>query len=179
MLSGETYVTINNFVMPVSGWIPNNREVHFYVPIDNEHAWRYDLGCRLEKPVRETYLHRKKQIGPDYRRIRNPGNHYLQDREIQKKSDFTGIEDFLNEDCCATESMGPVFDRSTEHLGASDKGIIAVRRFLLDAVASFQAGLEPPHIVMDSAKNDFRHIVATSKLVPSGQHWRDHFPDFA
>ena len=75
-----------------------------------------------------------------------------------------------------TESMGPICDRSSEHLGASDKGIIAVRRFLLDAVKSLQAGLEPPHIIMDTAKNDFPQIVTTSKLVPPGQDWRDHFP---
>lgn len=177
MASGETYVTINNFVMPVSGWLPNNHEVHFYVPIDDEHAWRYDLGCKLDRPVQQGEVHRRKQIGPDYRRIRNPSNQYLQNREVQRKSDFTGIEDFLNEDSCATESMGAIYDRSIEHLGASDKGIIAVRRFLLDAVTSFETGLEPPHIVMDPAKNDFLHIVTSAKLVPPGQHWRDCFPD--
>jgi len=179
MASGETYVTINNFVMPVSGWIPHNKEVHFYVPIDDEHTWRYDFGFRWDKPVEESRLHRRKQIGPDYRRIRNPSNRYLQDRDVQRKADFTGIEDFLNEDSCATESMGPIYDRSTEHLGASDKGLIAVRRFLLNAVKSFEAGREPPHIVMDPAKNNFHHIETTNKLLPPGQDWRDHFPKLA
>jgi len=177
MISGETYVTINNFVMPVSGWIPNNNEIHFYVPMDDAHTWRYDLGCRLDREVKKDEAHRRDQIGPDYQRIRNPGNQYLQDRELQRHSDFTGIEDFLNEDSCAVESMGPIYDRSTEHLGASDKGVIALRRYLIDAVKSLQAGLEPPHLVMDPAKNDFRHIVTTSDYVPPGRYWREHFPN--
>ncbi len=177
MDSGETYVTINNFVMPVAGWLPHNNEVHFYVPLDDEHTWRYDLGYTRDRPVEKGRLHRREQIGPDYRRLRNPGNHYLQDRDFQKKSDFTGIEDFLNEDSCATESMGPIYDRRKEHLGASDKGIIAIRRFLLAAVASIQNGAEPPHIIADSAKNDFHHIVTTSDFVPPGRYWREHFPN--
>ena len=179
MASGETYVTLNNFVMPVSGWLPHNNEVHFYVPIDDEHSWRYDLGFTRGRPVEKGRLHRGKQIGPDYRRIRNPSNQYLQDREVQRRADFTGIEDFLNEDSCATESMGAIYDRSSEHLGASDEGIIAVRRFLLDAVKSLHHGLEPPHVIMDAAKNDFPQIVTSSKLVPPGQDWRDHFPNLA
>ena len=51
---------------------------------------------------------------------------------MQKTVNFTGIDDFLNHDACATESMGAIFDRSKEHLGVSDKAVIAVRRFLLE-----------------------------------------------
>jgi len=176
--SGENYVRVSTFVMPESCWISNrnNREVHFYVPIDDEHTWRYDLGFKWDKPVEERDVHRRTQIGPDYRKIRNLGNHYLQDRRNQKERDFTGIEDFLNEDACATESMGPICDRSREHLGISDKGIIELRRFLFDAVKSIQKGEEPPHLVYDPSKNEFPHIDAVRKTLPPGQDWRDHFP---
>jgi hypothetical protein len=54
------------------------KEVHLYVPIDDTHAWRYDLGFRTDRPVRPDEVHRRVQIGTDYRRYRHQGNHYLQ-----------------------------------------------------------------------------------------------------
>ena len=84
-------------------------------------AWRYDLGFLTDRAITAQDVHRREQIRPDFRRIRNQRNHYLQDRQLQKTTDYTGIEDFLNEDACATESMGPIFDRTREHLGISDK----------------------------------------------------------
>ncbi|HLY66009.1 MAG TPA: hypothetical protein VKU60_10795, partial [Chloroflexota bacterium] len=143
---------------------------------DDTHAWRYDLGFFRDRPATEADVHRRAQIGPDYRRIRTQANHYLQDREAQRKRDFTGIEDFLNEDACATETMGRIYDRSREHLGASDKGVIAVRRRLLDAVRDFEAGQEPPHIVTDPAANDMSHVDTLAGVIPSSRHWREHFP---
>ena len=74
-----------------------------------------------DRAITAQDVHRREQIRPDFRRIRNQRNHYLQDRQLQKTTDYTGIEDFLNEDACATESMGPIFDRTREHLGISDK----------------------------------------------------------
>ena len=67
-------------------------------------------------------------IGPNYLKIRNQGNHYLQDRQSQRTVNFTGIEGFLAQDSCVTESMGSVCDRTKEHLGASDKTVIAIRK---------------------------------------------------
>ena len=79
-------------------------------------------------------------VGADYRKLRNIGNNYLQDRQVQKTVNFTGIEEFLNQDACATESMGSIVDRTKEHLGVSDSYVIQVRRFLLKAVRDLQAG---------------------------------------
>lgn len=118
----------------------------------------------------------RKQIGPDFRKVRNPGNHYLQDREVQRSRDFTGIEDFLNEDACATESMGPICDRTPEHLRVSDQGVKELRRFLFDALARVQAGQNPPHVVSNPERNNFRDIDAVWKVLPPGEKWRDHLP---
>jgi hypothetical protein len=170
------YVRVSSFVMPVSCWVPaRNRETHMYVPADDEHSWRYDLGFLRDRKPTEEDLNRKTQIGPDYRRIRNLKNNYLQDRRLQATSDYTGIENFLNEDGCATESMGPLFDRTREHLGVSDKAVIAVRKYLLNAVKEFQGGKEPPHIVRDPAENHFPHIDTFAQTIPAGIHWRERF----
>jgi phenylpropionate dioxygenase-like ring-hydroxylating dioxygenase large terminal subunit len=181
--SSRKYVRVSSFVMPVAGCVPagarteeiDGFEIHMYVPADDTHSWRYDLGFKRSRPVREEEVHRRKQIGPDYRRIRNLQNHYLQDRQMQKTVNFTGIEDYLNHDSCATESMGPICDRSREHLGVSDKAVIALRKFLLNAVKGFQQGKEPPHIIRDPTKNRFPHIDSIAELILAEIPWRQHF----
>jgi hypothetical protein len=39
--------------------------------------------------------------------------------------------------------MGPIYDRSQEHLGTTDLAIIAARRRLLEAARQLQHGVEP------------------------------------
>ena len=170
------YVRVSSFVMPVSCWVPaRNREAHIYVPADDEHAWRYDLGFLHDrKPTAEDW-NRKTQIGPDYRKYRNLQNNYLQDRQLQATTNYTGIENFLNHDGCATETMGPIYDRSREHLGVSDKAVIAVRKYLINAVQEFQNGKEPPHIVRDPGSNRFPHIDTFAQTIPADINWRDRF----
>jgi len=171
-----TYVRVSSFITPLSCWVPASRkEVHLYVPADDTHSWRYDLGFIPERPVRDDEVHRRKQIGPDYRRIRNSRNHYLQDREVQNTKTYTGIEDFLNHDSCATESMGSIYDRSREHLGASDTAVIAMRRFLLRVLRELGEGKEPPHIVKDPSQNHFLHVDTLAELIPPGKTWRESF----
>jgi phthalate 4,5-dioxygenase len=179
----QHYVRFSAFVMPVYGCVPAGRptneldgyEIHTYVPADDTHCWRYDMGFRRTRAVQADEVHRRKQIGPDYLRIRNARNNYLQDRQMQKTLNFTGIEDFLNHDACATESMGSIFDRSQEHLGVSDKAVIAVRKFLLTTVKALQDGKEPPHLVREPARNWFPHIDCFAYLLPRTVHWRQHF----
>ncbi|NIO08580.1 MAG: Rieske 2Fe-2S domain-containing protein [Deltaproteobacteria bacterium] len=172
----QTYVRVSSFTTPISCWVPaRNRETHIYVPADDTHSWRYDLGFFKDRAVRDDEVHRRKQIGPDYRRIRNLQNHYLQDREVQKTVSYTGIEDFLNHDSCATETMGPLYDRSKEHLGVSDTAVIAMRKYLLDSAKALQDGEEPPHIVRDPAKNNFGHVDTIAQVIPSNVPWREYF----
>ena len=179
----QHYVRMSAFVLPVYGCVPAGRptneldgyEIHTYVPADDTHCWRYDIGFRRSRAVEEDEVHRRKQIGPDYLRIRNARNNYLQDRQMQKTINFTGIEDFLNHDACATESMGPIFDRSREHLGVSDKAVIAVRKCLLNSVKALQDGKEPLHMVREPQRNWFSNIDCFAYLLPRSVPWRQHF----
>jgi phthalate 4,5-dioxygenase oxygenase subunit len=179
----QHYIRFSAFVTPVYGCVPAGRptneldgyEIHTYVPADDTHCWRYDIGFRRTRAVLEDEVHRRKQINPDYTRIRHARNNYLQDRQMQKTVNFTGIEDFLNHDACATESMGPIFDRSKEHLGVSDKAVIAVRKSLLSSVRALLEGKDPPHLVREAHHNWFPHIDCFAYLLPRSVHWRQHF----
>ena len=116
-------------------------------------------------------------VGPDYRKLRNIRNNYLQDRNVQKTVNFTGIEEFLNQDACATESMGPIVDRTKEHLGVSDSYIIQVRRFLLKALRDLQVGKPPPGLVYDSGHADFSRSRCDVAYLPANVSWRTLFED--
>jgi phthalate 4,5-dioxygenase len=175
---GERYVRISSFVWPTHCWVnARHAEVHFYVPLDDTHAWRYDLGLVSDRPVEPRDLHKAPAIGPDYRRHQNASNHYLQDRQKQQREDFTGIEHFFVEDACATESQGPIWDRSREHLGASDRAVIVMRQALVKAVQAFQAGSEPPHLVWDAAQNQFGHVAAVQQRIPADTDWHALLPN--
>jgi phthalate 4,5-dioxygenase len=74
-------------------------------------------------------------------------NHWAFDPAEQRTRTYLGMgEDDINlHDQWAVESMGAIQDRTREHLGTSDKVIMANRRLLLKAaIDTVQAGGEPP-----------------------------------
>jgi len=164
---GVTYLRVSNFVMPCHGFVPTgglkgNPEgytIHSHVPVDDEHALRFNIFFRRHQPVSDEEKQLEGGIGPDHIKVRNIRNDYLQDREEQKHETFTGMgKQFLIHDSCATESMGPIYDRSKEHLGAGDITAIAVRKFLLQSVRALDMGKEPPHIIRTPEQNDLHHV---------------------
>jgi hypothetical protein len=71
--------------------------------------------------------------------------------------------------------MGSIYDRGQEHLGTSDKAVIALRRFLLKAVKSVQEGKAPPHVVTSEAENVFPQIDSIAEVIPADRHWSEVF----
>jgi phthalate 4,5-dioxygenase len=98
----------------------------------------------------------------------------LQNRTLQKTVSYTGIEAVnpAEQDGCATESMGAICDRSKEHLGHSDKTIIALRKMLLRAVNDLAEGKEPPHVIRDPEKNDFSKLRSIKAVLSAGMDWK-------
>jgi phthalate 4,5-dioxygenase len=178
------YVRISHFVMPFIGCVPVGREIDgkldgfkavYQVPADDQTTWRYDFFFKWSRPMTKEDSSKRDFVGPGYRKIRNLANRYLQDRQVQKTVSFTGIEEFLNQDACATESMGPIVDRTKEHLGVSDSYIIQVRRFLLKALREVASGEAPPGVIYDPAKADFSGVRCDVAHLPAGISWRTLF----
>ena len=172
----QTYVRVSSFVMPVSCWVPaRHKEVHMYVPIDDEHSWRWDFGMTPKPMAPGDPIPRRDQLDENLRRFRNRDNDYLIDRDEQRTKTFLGIgHDFLPHDGMATETMGHIYDRRQEHLGVSDMGVIAVRRRLLKAVETLQRGDPLPHIVTDP-EQPMTHIDTIAEMIPASESWREHF----
>jgi hypothetical protein len=76
------------------------------------------------------------------------------------------------QDACATESMGSVCDRTREHLGYGDKTVIAIRRYLLDALRMVAEGRDPPHVIRDPDRRAAPDLISAGGVVPAGAGWR-------
>jgi hypothetical protein len=112
--------------------------------------------------------------GPDhvdqetFRAKRNMRNNWGIDRSVQKTETYSGIEGVNTQDRAVQESMGPIVDRSEEYLGPADKAIIAMRRLLLQAVKTVQAGGSPPAV-----DTSYYTLRAIERIIPDGEEWRD------
>jgi phthalate 4,5-dioxygenase len=66
------------------------------------------------------------------------------DREIQRTVNYTGMLGNRIQDAAVTESMGPIYDRTKEHLGTSDLAIIFFRKQLIRMALDLAKGIEHP-----------------------------------
>ncbi len=173
----QSYIRVSSFVTPLSVWVPaRNKEVHMYVPIEDGSSWRWDFGISPHKMEADEPIPRRDQIDERFMRFRNASNDYLIDREEQQTKTFLGLGfNFLPHDGMATESMGHIYDRRTEHLAVSDMGVIAVRRFLLKSIEKLQDGEPLPHTSKDP-EDPQGHIDTFAEFMPPDKPWREHYP---
>jgi phthalate 4,5-dioxygenase oxygenase subunit len=65
--------------------------------------------------------------------------------------------------------MGPVVDRTQEHLGTSDVAIIRMRRRMLEAVRRLEAG--EPLLAQDPA-TPFARLKADQRIIKIDEPWQ-------
>jgi 5,5'-dehydrodivanillate O-demethylase oxygenase subunit len=111
--------------------------MHWRTPVDDTHTEifiaYYDPdpeGCEIDEPP--TLQYAPPQVGPD--------GEYLMDS-------------FFSQDKMAWETQGPVFNRSQERLGYSDRGIVMVREMIHEQIEKVQRGEDPLGLVWDPAQN--------------------------
>jgi hypothetical protein len=156
--------------------------VNWFVPVDEGHHWRYTFNFDRETPVDRAAAHRSQlPATPDYRPEPNRTNRYMQDRATMTTGTYSGIPMrlFTAQDLWATESAGPVQDRTQEHLAYTDRGIVTTRSLLLRAIKEVEAGREPPHIVRSPAANQFPQLVARNDVLPTDVDWRTYWMEAA
>jgi hypothetical protein len=89
------------------------------------------------------------------------------DRDIQKHDTFTGILGVNTQDRAIQELMGPIVDRSREHLGPADRAIIVMRQTLQNAVRTVADGGEAPGTTRNLA-----NLRAADAVLPLLADWR-------
>ena len=65
-------------------------------------------------------------------------NNFLMNPDIKKSKSFTGIPSVRLQDDAVITSMGPILDRTREHLGTADAAVIRVRRRMLEAARALR-----------------------------------------
>src|SRR6185295_12340694 len=82
--------------------------------------------------------------------LQNKRNDYLIDRDKQKAGEhFSGVEGIAMQDASLQESMGPIQDRTREHLCPTDRGIVLARKKLLEAARAAGEGKPVPALRAD------------------------------
>jgi len=98
-------------------------------------------------------------------------NHFHQDREaMHSRASWSGFHGITQEDAVISTSMGPVYDRSTEHLVAADAAIVRLRQRLLESVRRSEAGEDPIGLNLE----DLTHMRGFDVDINEGESWRTH-----
>lgn len=175
----KQYLRTSYFVLPNLCAVPGQMQgegynMNWHAPIDDEHNWKYTITFSRKRPIaKQSDVGR--EVDSHYMPIRNRANRYLQDREMIKTTNFSGIgPGFLSQDACATEGPGPIQDRTQEHLVSSDKTIVAARKLLLKAIRDVEEGREPTHVIRDPKLNHFPHLQVISEVIPNSVNVKDY-----
>jgi phthalate 4,5-dioxygenase oxygenase subunit len=154
------YWRFNHFLMPFYSMTPRGGSGHAFVPLDDNNCWSYNLSARSDRPFTDEEreiahtgiakdpdqaggIHMNERLPGTFIAKRNLSNDFLIDREMQRTVNFTGIPGTGTQDSMAQISMRPISDRTKEHLGVTDVGIIQARRLMLGEAIDLLEGIEP------------------------------------
>jgi hypothetical protein len=177
----NTHVRVTNLVFPNAFVIPMSREMtitQWHVPIDDTKHYWYAIFTSFGAPVDKDEMRRQRlQLYelPDYVPRKNKRNNYGFDPHEQEHQTYTGMGADINvHDQWACESMGPIADRTREHLGQSDKAIAAYRRLLRSAMDAMEKGESPPIIFDATAAKAMTGPPAIDGIGPTDD-WRSYW----
>lgn len=164
-VGNEKYTTVSYFVMPTMNKVGYHHEedhpagfrashhgyeaMRWRVPVDDLHTLHVTVAFSplIDGKAAPTLPADRQEEGIS----ETPAGVYRWDESI-------GAIARGDQDRCAQESQGPIFDRTTEHLGASDKGVILLRNLYQEAIEAVQQGLDPLGVSRDPAKNKIIEI---------------------
>ena len=133
------------------------------VPIDNETHWRWNFFVRRDAPLDAHHRvpsHLKKPGEYSIRITSRATVRTVHARPLDDEQNFTGMSNFNTHDAFATETPGPIQDRTKEHLATTDVAIAAARRQILSAIEDVRAGRDPLGLVRDPGANRFPDMLS-------------------
>jgi len=151
MSEALTHVRVTHALFPHTFVIPLSETMtitQMHVPVDDTHTYWYAFFTSFADPVDKDVMReqRLRHISlPDYIPKSGRHNNWGFDPNEQVSRTYLGMgEDDINvHDQWACESMGAIQDRTREHLGTSDRAIMANRRLLMQAIDDVEAGRDP------------------------------------
>jgi hypothetical protein len=165
------YWRVTPFMLPAYTIIPGRiSDAYTFtgaVPCDDTSMIGITVTWSAEHPVpKRPFV----DVDANYVALQNKANDYLIDREAQKTVSFTGIKNIRVQDMAVQEDQrGPRSDRTREHLGSSDTGVIATRRRLMHQAQALARGTEPSQPTAPDAYRVRSMAVVADRRVP----WQD------
>ena len=196
---GNSYWRATHFLFPFYGMFPATPArvpLSIYVPIDDYYTMHFGLEWH---PTKELKGNRRpegdlpdevgvltggagpwkpEKKGTFYSKwwpAMSPETDFHMDLEAKKKFNYTGIPSVRQQDAALEWSMGPIMDRTKEHLGTADATVIKSRRRLIAAARAFaEDGTPPP-----GSQNPELYKVRSCSVVLSGdQDWQEALGDW-
>jgi 5,5'-dehydrodivanillate O-demethylase len=129
--------------------------IHWRVPINDVTTQIFEVSFRAS---------------PDGKIVEQPENPPF--RRAEPWVDETGeyhMKTTPAQDGMAWETQGPVFDRTKEHLGSSDAGIVMLRQLLAEQIKLVSEGGDPIALVTDPAENKMIDMWSHSLGIQGGR----------
>jgi phenylpropionate dioxygenase-like ring-hydroxylating dioxygenase large terminal subunit len=151
----DLYWRISQFLMPNHAYTPTAfpGEIYYgqaWVPVDDTSCWIYTYCWTEGRPFSNSERAKfdagfnvHAEVDDAYMPLRNLRNDYLIDRQEQKTTSFTGIVGVSEQDAAIQDSQGPIQNRTDEHLGPTDIGVVEFRKMLMGSARALQQGSEP------------------------------------
>ncbi|MBS0986218.1 aromatic ring-hydroxylating dioxygenase subunit alpha [Acetobacter thailandicus] len=183
MSEENTHVRVTNVLFPQAFVIPLSGEMtitQWHVPVNDTSCYWYAIFTSFSEPVDKDHMREQRlklYTLPDYRPRVGRANDYGFDPGEQASKTYTGMGDDINvHDQWAVESQGPIQNRTREHLGQTDKGIIAYRRMLNQAIDQVERG-EKPLMVLNATQAAAIQGPATMDGVGPASNTEDYWKD--
>jgi 5,5'-dehydrodivanillate O-demethylase len=110
--------------------------LQFRTPIDDEHLLHFMVNF-LPSPT-----HMRADEDPPFERAP------FKDVDGNYRTDYVTAQDAL-----AWEAQGPITDRTVEHLAASDRGVVLLRKLVKEQIEIVRNGGDPLGVIRDPEKN--------------------------
>jgi nitrite reductase/ring-hydroxylating ferredoxin subunit len=181
--NSRTHVRVTNLMFPQAFVIPMSQDMtitQWHVPVDDVSCYWYAVFTSFAAPVDKAEMRRQRlqlYTLPDYKPRLGQANDYGFDTREQMNRTYTGMGEDINlHDQWAVESQGPIQDRTREHLGQTDKGIVAYRKLLLAAIRQITRGERPLMVLDAEAAAAIEGPGTMDGIGPSGQ-WESYWQE--
>ena len=179
--AGKMHVRVTNLLFPQAFVIPMSQDMtitQWHVPIDDVSCYWVAIFTSFGAAVdKETMRRQRLQLYtlPDYKPRLGRFNDYGFNLEEQQARTYTGMGEDINvHDQWAVESQGRIQDRTREHLGLTDKAIVAFRMLLLQAMKQVTAG-ERALLELDAAAAARINGPATMDGIGPAADWQEYW----
>jgi phenylpropionate dioxygenase-like ring-hydroxylating dioxygenase large terminal subunit len=181
---GRTYVRVTEHLMPfvtvvsVGRSQPRDGAAFVISPVDDTHHLLF-FGAFADTPL-PAPADQPGFVAPgvepdahDFAGLRGGrGDRWGQDRALLASGHFTGFgRNLLEEDAAVQTSMGPIVDRTKEHLSSGDVAVAQLRRMLLEALGNRETPARPPGSATGPER--VRLPNAVEGVIDEGVRWQD------